>query len=220
MPLLRTGRSAVPPDVESAPPDRHSLALAEVLRTVAAPGKTQILDLGPANGANVAYLSRYACTLHIADLYRTVGAADGENEEVLERAFDRQIPQGTFDLVLAWDLFDYLGRTGLQALGRQLAQRTAPGGLLFALVSFHPRIPDRPHRFQIVDPETLRYGDPSGLERPAPGYREPDLIRLMPGFEVGGSYLLRHGVQEYLLTRRQRAAADGDEAEQDVSDRV
>lgn len=215
MSLLRTGRSVAPTEVDSPPPDRHSLALAEVIRTVAAPGKTQVLDLGPANGANVAYLSRYACTLHIADLYRTVGAAEGEHEEALERAFERQLPEGSFDLVLAWDLFDYLGRTGLQVLGRQLAGRTAPGALLFALVSFHPRISDRPHRFQIVDTETLRYGDPSGLERPAPGYREPDLVRLLPGFDVTGSYLLRHGVQEYLLTRRS-ATESVDDAETDT----
>lgn len=200
--LLRTGRPVAPPEAHPAPADRHSLALAEVLRAVAAPGKTRVLDLGPANGANVAYLSRYACTLYIADLYRTVGLADGANEESLERAFERQLPQGPFDLVLAWDVFDYLGRTGLQVLGRALVARTVPGSLLFALVSFHPRIPDRPHHFQIVDPETLRYGDPSGLERPSPRYREPDLVRLLPGFEVTGSYLLRHGVQEYLLTRR------------------
>jgi hypothetical protein len=202
MSLLRTGRSVASPAAGSALADRHSLALVEVLRTVAAPGKTQVLDLGTASGANVAFLSRFACTLHIADLYRTVGAADGLNEEALERAVARQLPEGLFDLVLAWDLFDYLGRRGLEALGRQLADRTRPGALLFALISFHPRISDRPHRFQIMDQETLRYGDPSGLERPAPGYREPDLVRLFPAFEVTGSYLLRHGIQEYLLTRR------------------
>jgi len=207
MPLLRTGRPVASPEASPAPADRHSLALAEVLRAVAAPGKTQVLDLGPANGANVAFLSRYACTLHIADLYRTVGLAEGEHEEALERAFERQLPDGPFDLVLAWDLFDYVGRTGLQVLGRQLADRTRPGSVLFALVSFHPRITDRPHRFQIVDAETLRYGDPSGLERPSPGYREPDLVRLLPGFEVSGSYLLRHGIQEYLLTRRAHESA-------------
>jgi len=219
MPLLRTGRPVAPPEASPAPADRHSLALAEVLRAVAAPGKTQVLDLGPANGANVAFLSRYACTLHIADLYRTVGLAEGEHEEALERAFERQLPDGPFDLVLAWDLFDYVGRTGLQVLGRQLADRTRPGSVLFALVSFHPRITDRPHRFQIVNAETLRYGDPSGLERPSPGYREPDLVRLLPGFEVSGSYLLRHGIQEYLLTRRAHESG-AVELAQDVSDAV
>lgn len=211
MSLLRTGRPVTPPEQRPAPANRHSLALAEVLRAIAAPGKTRILDLGPANGANVAHLSRYACTLHIADLYRTVGLADGEHEESLERAFERQLPEGPFDLVLAWDVFDYLGRTGLQVLGRALVARTVPGSLLFALVSFHSRIPDRPHHFQIIDAETLRYGDPSGLERPSPRYREPDLVRLLPGFEVTGSYLLRHGIQEYLLTRRAAAPATGEE---------
>lgn len=220
MSLLRTSRPVAPPEADSEPLDRHSLALAEVLRTVAAPGKTQVLDLGAASGANVAYLSRHACTLHIADLHRTVGAAEGDNEEALERAFERQLPGGPFDLVLAWDLFDYVGRTGLRVLGRLLAERTAPGSLLFALVSFHPRISDRPHRFQIVDPETLRYGDPSGLERPSPGYREPDLVRLLPGFEVTGSYLLRHGIQEYLLTRRAAPAEDGDGSAEEAADAV
>ncbi len=199
MALLRSHRASIPPAVP--PPTRHSLALRQLLRCLDGERKARILDLGAASGANVAFFSRHPCTLHIADLYRALRSSLGLPRDAsdLDAALEPQLPPGPFDLILAWDLFDYFDREQLQVLGRHLARCSRAGTQLYAIVSYLHQVPDRPHRFEIVDEETLVYGDPSGLPRPAPAYREPDLVRLLPSFTVEASYLLRHGVQEYIL---------------------
>ena len=87
-------------------------------------------------------------------------------------------------------------------LGRHLARLCNRNSLLFFLVSNRPEVPELPGRFLMLDPETLRYENRSKRSRPNPGYKEPDLERLMPAFEVETSFLLRSGIQEYVLTPR------------------
>jgi hypothetical protein len=208
MTLLRGSRVSEVPPPTTGPVGRHSLALRQLLRCLGADRKGCVLDLGPASGANVAFFSRRPCTLHIADLYRALRSDRGLPRDATELGIvlPQQLPPGPFDLILAWDLFDYFDRAQLEVLGQELAVRCRPAGLVFAIVAYLHQIPDRPHRFEILDEESLLYGDASGLSRPAPGYREPDLVRMLPGFDVEASYLLRHGVQEYLFARRPDAA--------------
>ena len=107
---------------------------------------------------------------------------------------------------LAAELCDCVGMFGARdqvvALGRHLAGLCDRDGLVFVLISNKPQVPELPGRYLMLDPETLRYENSSRRSRPAPGYKEPDLERLMPAFEVETSYLLRSGVQEYVLTPR------------------
>jgi hypothetical protein len=190
---------------------RHSLALSGLISHIAGRPGCRILDLGAANGTNVAFLSRYPCKLHIADLYRSLRREGGplpRAADQFDRALALQLPEGEFDLVLAWDFLDYLNEVQLEVLGRHLRRRTAPQARVFALISYLSEIPDRPYAFHIMDEETLRYADPSGLERPSPKYKEPELLRRLPDFAVETSFLLRHGVQEYVLVRTEQAAAD------------
>jgi len=60
-------------------------------------------------------------------------------------------------------------------------------------------MPSQPIRFRIVDTDTLSYTIDSSLERPSPLFKEPDLKRWLPDFEVETSFLLRNGFQEYVL---------------------
>ncbi len=56
--------------------------------------------------------------------------------------------------------------------------------------------------FEIVAPDVLRYGTAAASERASPGYHETALERLLDAFAVQTSFLLRHGMQEYIFTRR------------------
>ncbi len=190
---------------ESGTPQHHTLALQLVLKSLSRLERPRLLDLGPAVGANVTYLTRYNCKLFIADLFQTLrGLRDGLdwNASVLDRALAEYLPyrdRKRFDLILAWDLLNYLSREEMQVLGRHLSRLCKPAGLLFVMISTRKQIPDRPTVFRIVDRETLEYDNPSKIRRPCPLYREPDLGRLMSDFEVETSFLLRNGMQEYVL---------------------
>lgn len=179
-----------------------------VLRRFRYAGGSQILDLGPAIGRNVQFLSAFASKLFIADLFNTLQSRSGRpafDRGRLGRILDRDLPSpadGPIDLVFAWDLPNYLDREQLTHLGNRLAQLCRRDCLVLAMISTLKSIPELPTRFLMIDAETLRYENSSRRERAAPGYREPDLGRLMPAFEVETSFLLRNGMQEYVLAAR------------------
>lgn len=189
-----------------------SLGLKHALRRFRAVGGSKVLDLGPAVGRNVQFLSPFISKLYIADLHTTIRKRSGRGafeSDRLRRILKRDLPhasEGPIDLVLAWDLPNYLDRQQLELLGARLAELCRPDTLILTLISTLKRIPELPTRYLILDAETLRYENESRRDRPSPGYREPDLGRLLPAFEVETSFLLRHGVQEYVLTRRSSAS--------------
>jgi SAM-dependent methyltransferase len=57
------------PAVPAAPESHRSLGLASLLEAFAGRPRLQVLDLGPAVGGNVEFLSRFGCKLYIQDLY-------------------------------------------------------------------------------------------------------------------------------------------------------
>lgn len=167
-----------------------------------------MLDLGPAIGRNVQYLGRFAPKIHIADLFATLKGFEARRDPDQSRfgkILDRDLPPPggpPIDLIFAWDLFNYLERPLLTLLSERLSGLCRRESLLLALIANKPQIPDSPTRFLIIDADTLRYESKSRSIRQAPQYKEPDLDRLMPSFEVETSFLLRNGIQEYVMARR------------------
>ena len=186
----------------------HSLALKHALRRFQTLGGSRVLDLGPAIGRNVQFLSSFISKLFIADLYGTLwkqAGKSGLDRVKLDRILSRDLPptsQNPIDLILVWDLLNYLDREQVTTLGRHLAGLCRRDSVVLVLLSTLQTIPELPGRYLMLDPETLRYENASKRERRSPGYKEPDLEKLMPAFEVETSYLLRSGIQEYVLTTR------------------
>ena len=186
----------------------HSLALKHALRRFRTSGGSRVLDLGPAIGRNVQFLSSFISKLFIADLHGTIWSQAGRSgldRVKLDRILSRDLPttnQNPIDLILAWDLLNYLDREQVTTLGRHLAKLCRRDSLVLVWLSTLRTIPELPGRYLMLDPETLRYENASKRERRSPGYKEPDLEKLMPAFEVETSYLLRSGIQEYVLTTR------------------
>ncbi len=204
----------------------HSLALPGLVERLDGDRKCGILDLGPAHGATVEFFSQYSCKLYVADLYRSLNArrvdpgidrppdlpdkpdrTDGpqDEEEAAERTriFDELLAYDgdtRFDLVLAWDLLNYLEPAQIEVLSRRLARFSHHGTKLFAMVAIHKEIPARPCAFKILDTETLEYDALTHGTRAAPRHTEPALRRLMSGFDVESTCVLRNGLQEYVFT--------------------
>ena len=201
---LRKEQVRAPTVVE---PDLHrSLALAALFEEIRG-RKVTLLDLGSAVGANVDFLSQYGCKLYIEDLYaalasRTAPAEEGDLAGPEFFAEFLALPADTrFDVVLAWDLFNYLRRKELAYFGEQLRRYTEPGALVFALMSYHKQIPAQPYRFKIRDEQRLVYERRTAADRPSPRFVPSEITGLLKGFRVDRSFLLQHGIQEYLLVR-------------------
>jgi hypothetical protein len=164
-----------------------------------------IVDLGPVVGSNVTFLgTSLACRLHPVDLYPDVDQpfARGDSGS-LGAALAAKLGQapGSVDGILAWDVFDYVGREEAAILSRHLASLLKPGGLMMALFTTEPRHEATSWRYVIVDADHLRH-------RPAPGARWPrkvwpvrDIEVLLAPLEVQHTHLMAHHQREMLLRR-------------------
>jgi len=201
----RVSRAATPSAaVEPQRPETHrSLALRALLDELPEDRSSRVLDLGSASGRNVDFLSQYACKIQIEDLYASLPVADGEAPEV-PPPFERILvfdPAAQFDVILAWDLLDYLDRESIRALVSYLARFCRPNSLLLAFSSTQKEIAERPVRFRFVDGDTLEYDLDSPNKRTGPRYTPRDLTHMFAGFRVQQSFLLKNGIQEYLFAR-------------------
>ncbi|HTQ81188.1 MAG TPA: methyltransferase domain-containing protein [Thermoanaerobaculia bacterium] len=196
---------------EPEPEIHRSLALAALLEEFKRGRKLQVLDLGPALGSNVEFLSQFGCKIYIEDLYAALvarGGTGGDGEEAGPRFFAEFLPPdeaASFDVVIAWDVFNYLTRKELGHLMRHLTPFCHSGTVVFALISILKQIPAEPIRFRIVDEEHLAYEVRTAVQRPAPRFVPSEMLDLLRGFRVDRSFLLRHGIQEYLFVREPTA---------------
>jgi hypothetical protein len=194
-------------------PAYRSLALGALLQQLESGRLHRILDFGPALGGNLKFWSPYASRICFEDFYRAweeLGfprPADGRFDAPTLSglfSFDRN---DRFDVILTWDLFNYLEPDHTQAIAGFLSRYCRAGALLFALLSSSPSIPSHPNRFRILNPEQVLYEKVGSGSRPCPRYQPRDVARMIPGFQVLNSFLLRHGVQEYLFVRQEESNA-------------
>ena len=169
-----------------------------------------VLDLGPPLAGNIKFLSALSCRVRIADLHRSLCAESVENRraEAMGATFERMLPLAPderFDALLAWDVFDYMRPDQVSSLMARLTPACSPEALVLVFASTRGRIPAAPLRYRILDRQSLAGDGPLQPERASPRYGQPDLRRMMPGFSVRHSVLLRSGIQEYLFARGARA---------------
>jgi len=166
-------------------------------------GKHSILDLGQALGVNVDFWSQFPCRIYIEDFYRSYREAAGSSPVASkESLISALLPIGagtSFDIILTWDLLNYLNQEELDVLIRCLTRWCRPGTLLFALISSHAQIPEEPNTFRILGRERMICETRTQRTRPSPRYHPKDLARLLTPFEVSSSFLLRNGIREYVF---------------------
>ena len=187
----------------AAPAPHRSLVLKALLDRLRRFQRPSVLDLGAPVGSNLDLLSALSCRVSIADVHRLLVGEPGRRAaepfpSLLERLLPAA-PQERFAAVLSWDLFNYMRRDQIQALVARLAPTLEAGAQLLAFVWTRPSIPSAPLRYRMLDDENVVGEGAREPERPAPLYKQPDFARMMPGFAVSRSYLLRNGIQEYLF---------------------
>lgn len=163
-----------------------------------------VLDLGPARSATVATFGRFRCRLEIADLGEAIETLNATEEagDLLSRLRTLLPPRRgeATDVVLCWDLLNYLEPPVLKALMGEIQERLRPGSLVHALIAYStPRMPARPQRIVPTDDYRLAHAPVSSEERPARRYSPDELARLMGGYAVERAMLLKNGMQEFLF---------------------
>jgi hypothetical protein len=195
-------RAVATPPLAAAPlnaPLFHSL-----MQRLAVGGRWIVLDLGRARSDTIRTFGQFRCRLDIVALADGVDALNTETEP---RALRRHVEEllllrgrEATDIVLCWDLINYLAPPALAALMECIAARCKPGAFAHGLVYYAAqRMPERPGHFVPVDDRHLMNSAPLGRDRPAPRYSPEDLARCMPRYTVERGRLLRNGMQEFLF---------------------
>lgn len=170
-----------------------------------------VLDLGRARAGTVELFSGYRCRLDVVDLPAHLATLPDPDDEqqgpaTVERWLDGLLPPArgeTVDLVLCWNLLNYLSPAVIEALGRRLAERASGQARLHALIEYRAtRMPVVPTSFAPLGLELL--ADPAVEDSatiPAPRYSPNELEKRLPGFTSEKTMLLGNGMQEYLYRR-------------------
>ena len=195
-----TGAGTCSDDLEAASgaiEEHRSPGLKAALAASAARFGCRVLDLGPLVRANLACLAGFASHVSIADLSEEDGSGTGHQgwRERLSGA------AGPFDLVLLWDFLNHLDRREARELVDRLRSATGPGAVLFGLFHEGPEMPARPTVYEIRGEERILYRPAGGGSIAAPTIPPAEVARMLAGFRVDASFLLRHGVREYVAVR-------------------
>lgn len=163
-----------------------------------------VLDLGPALGANIRYFGGVGARVRIADLERSID--DEGAREAIPAIWERKLVHllpfddgERFDLVLAWDLPNYLGRERWPAVARRIVERLAPGGAFHLLARVGAEMPARPSIFRIVEPGVVSEQVIATRTVAAPRLPHAEVEKMNPGLVAPRSHLGKSGMQEYVL---------------------
>jgi len=165
----------------------------------------RFLDLGPAVPANIDYFSRYASHIRIADAVEDLRSIvpDEENPDLLVDLVGQALPLKPleFDVVMAWDLLSYLNAEVVEATMDRLQVACRPGGKVLLLIHSGTTMPAAPQVFEIQSNNTINYRLTTSAVTDTRDVPPAEVERLLDGFRVESSFVLRHGIREYVAVR-------------------
>ena len=184
----------------------RSPGLEEALRGTPDDGSCKVLDLGPSVADNVEFVSSFASYLQIIDAIGRDPTASGLQDSGFRRlsALQELVDQHrrSFSLVLMWDVLNYVSIAQAGRILESVAELCLPGARLHAIVFATNTMAAIPNRYRIIEGARIAY-EPSTTEQlGAPDLPPAAVEKLLQGFRVEHSFVLQHGVHEYVASRK------------------
>ena len=134
-------------------------ALCQRLQGVAA---CNILELGPVRSGNIQFWSQFSPSIYVADLRSSLPlpVLPSEESEFVEPDWDRLLglpDNHSYDVILAWDLLNYLELPAVGSLMNYLKRFCRPGTVLFSLIFDQKEMPGKITVYGIADESHLKY---------------------------------------------------------------
>ncbi|SHF63213.1 hypothetical protein SAMN04487965_2437 [Microbulbifer donghaiensis] len=179
----------------------HSFGLAALNQEIIQPGY-RILDLGPlAVGSTQAFL-QMNCPCYIEDLIEFF--ADNQQSSDLKAALKSHLvskPEKIkFDVILCWDLLNFLTPELISYLIELLRPNLKRGTLLHAMIYTGATAPKRPAKFKLLRDFTYETADDP--EYPCVAYQGHSTVALMQSlgrFNLSNSLVKRQGMRKDLF---------------------
>jgi hypothetical protein len=206
--VIRLGDRRGDPEAADGPAERaassgqhSSPGLAAIVAPLDPDAKCRVLDLGPAVAANIEFYGTFARHVRVLDAVLELAAlvVDDDDEGLIDRRLDGLMRHvdGQFDVVLAWDVVSHVDQVVARGLFTRLQAACSHGSRLFLMTYEGGTMPAAPQVFEIRGEDRLLYRPSSSELVPAATIAPARVERLLGGFRVESSFLLRHGVREY-----------------------
>jgi hypothetical protein len=178
--------------------ERAAPGIAALLEGSTEDGTLSVLDLGSASESSFQLYAGFARRIRFADILANPPPTEGL-AGTLEALGSHRLP--LYDLVLAWNVLDWLRDEERRALIERLVQVTTPEARLYVLVDASGRPRTCPLRFSLLGRNRVSQ-EPVGLEEPArPEILPAELERLLMPFRVCHAFTLRGGWREYVAVK-------------------
>ncbi len=166
-----------------------------------------VLELGAASTPLLDLLGQFRTRVEIADLHGCGGIdmlnaqVDEDNlQELAGMVLPRHDDPAPVDIVLCWDLLNYLQPAAIAALSGAIEARARPGTLLHGLVVYaDSEMPAKPGRYRPTPDRKLTNSRPETEMIRAPRYSPEVLSQQMGRFSIERAMLLANGMQEFLF---------------------
>ena len=144
---------------------RRSSGLGEISRTLQSKEPICVLDIGYTSAANIRYLTERGHKIYSEDLLEastdpSLIVKNEQGQTILDSrrflADNLVYPAAQFDIVLCWNLADYMDESLVKPVVARLWSTIKPGGMLLAFFHTREAGPDAPcYRYHIVGNDVL-----------------------------------------------------------------
>jgi len=170
----------------------------------------QLLDMQPVSGQFIECFASLHCKLYLPGCNKSLlslSMEDLDTDTKLNRAFVKNLglkknSKASLDLILLWDLPNYLDENLLHALIQYLLPHCAEDVKLHAYIHTREQMPSEPGIYQLQSDSKVVITRKNEQTCSSPMYYQETLQKTLSPFLVQRSILLSGGMQEYLLQRR------------------
>ncbi|GLS27198.1 class I SAM-dependent methyltransferase [Marinibactrum halimedae] len=182
----------------------RSFGLAKLVSDMMKPG-FRILDLGALSFGTTQAFLKQKCQCHVEDLIEYLAELK-EGEDPIAALSEHLIPKPSnlkFDVVLCWDILNFLELDVIEHLIHCLAPHLKAGTVLHTM-RYTGQLPEHPRRFKLLDDFCFEYVDDTSYPRiKAKGHSTVTLLKRMHRFSLCNTLMQRDGmdknVTEHLL---------------------
>ena len=167
-------------------------------------GKPQILVLGPLCGESVVFLAGRGARVHVdeVDLPAPIAKRLPGETPAAPHPFKIDQPSGAYDLVLAWEMFDFVPPDRLQEFGAEIVRLLRVGGQLVLFAHLKPPAPTAVlPRYRLLADDLIVREEPAGAAIPRHTHSNLMIERAIAGLSVQNIHLQRNQMREILASK-------------------
>jgi hypothetical protein len=179
----------------------RSPGLTAIYNEIKASKRNKILDLGSASTSSLSFFSRKSCHIHFENMNEfLVDYSDsrrlGKNiRDALEEYLHSFSENEKFDVVLTWDIFNYLDKDTFYWLINRLNTYSHADTLLHMIKYIGKDIPSSPCYFQILDHYQVKISQPGIFSKRAfPTLDSAHMLRGLSQYAIEDIYLQHNGM--------------------------